>query len=326
MRDALGDVSEGSLVLVALSGGADSLALAAAAAHEGRAARLRVGAVVVDHGLQRGSAEVAERAADQARGLGLDPVLVRRVEVALHGGPEGAARESRYLALAEAAAETGAAALLLAHTRDDQAEQVLLALARGSGTRSLAGIPPERPVAGALVLRPFLDERAGVTRSTTEAACAELGLEPWHDPHNADRAFARVRARERALPVLEAELGPGIAAALARTADLAREDADALDALAAELVASAVLAAGDPAMRSAAERVEVPVAPLAAAHAAIRHRAIRRIASAHFGAHLTREHTIAIAALVVDWRGQGPIHAPGITVSRAGAALVFQGP
>jgi tRNA(Ile)-lysidine synthase len=125
------------LVLVALSGGPDSLALAAATAFE---AAGRAGAVIVDHGLQAGSAAIAEAAAEQARSLQLDPVIVVAVTVGADGGPEAAARAARYRALSEAAASLGASAVLLGHTLDDQAETVLLGLARGSGATSLQGM------------------------------------------------------------------------------------------------------------------------------------------------------------------------------------------
>jgi len=283
------------LVLVALSGGADSLALAASTAAEAAGAGVRAGAAIVDHGLQPGSAAAADRAAEQAASLGLGPVIVQRVEVesgpaSVTGGVEASARAARYEALREAAEKTGAICVLTAHTRDDQAEQVLLGLARGSGTRSLAGIPASRMLdSGVLVLRPLLDERRGVDRATTEAACAELGLEPWNDPHNSDPSFAD---------------------ALARTADLAREDADALDELAREQLR------GIPAP-------DLSVAELASLPAALRHRMIRLAASEWFGSQLSREHTLAIAALVTAWRGQGPIHVPGLVVSRAGDRLTL---
>lgn len=323
-------------MLVGLSGGADSLALAAALAAEAASARLRAGAIVVDHALQHGSAEVAERAAAAARGLGLDPVLVRRVAVdGSSGGPEAAARSARYTAFAEAAADASAIAILTAHTRDDQAEQVLLALARGSGSRSIAGIPPLRelappagrtprdqgdpaalnsPMNGALMLRPFLGGDPEITRAVTEAACAELGLEPWRDPHNADPAYARVRVRDELLPALERALGPGVAAGLARSADLAREDADALEDWADEVIRSEV----------GGEAVSIAVETLAMLPAAVRQRVIHRIAGRGFGAALSRDHTLAIAALVTDWRGQGPTHVPGVVVTRSGGALVFE--
>lgn len=314
--------SRAPLVLVALSGGADSLALAAAIAFEAPRAGVRAGALIVDHGLQEGSAEVAARAAEQARGLGLDPVLVRRVEIPREGssdgdrragpnsGPEAAAREARYEAFEATLAETGAAMMLTAHTRDDQAEQVLLALARGSGTRAIAGIPRARD----RIFRPFLE----VSRRTTEAACRAQGLEPWHDPHNADPAYTRVRVRERVLPVLEAELGPGIAANLARSAELAREDADALDEM-ARLQLGQLAPSAWP-----GTTMELPILELSMQHAALRQRIIRTAARERFGSHLSREHTLAIAALVTEWRGQGPVYAPGLRVTRRGDALVFE--
>lgn len=299
---------EAPLLLVGLSGGADSLALAAAVAFEAPKTGLRAGAVIIDHGLQTGSAEIADRAADQARSLGLDPVVVRRVSVPK--ATEAAAREARYAAFEGVITDTGAATLLTAHTRDDQAEQVLLALARGSGTRAIAGIPPMR---GAII-RPFLR----VTRETTEQACRAQGLDPWRDPHNSDPVYARVRVRERVLPMLETELGPGIAANLVRSAELAREDADALDEIARLQLNQwlTVLAGG--------EGVQLPILQLAMQPAAVRNRMIREVARAHFASYLTQTHTLAIAALVTDWRGQGPIHAPKMTVTREGETLLFR--
>jgi tRNA(Ile)-lysidine synthase len=295
------------LVLVALSGGPDSLALAAATAFEAPRANLRAGAVIIDHALQPDSAAVAERAATQAKDLGLDPVLVRRVEVGTTGGPEAAARDARYAALDAALAETGAAAILLGHTLDDQAETVLLGLARGSGAGSLRGMPAE----SGHYRRPLL----GIRRATTVAACADQALEPWTDPQNADAAFARVRVRDRILPLLEAELGPGIAEALARTAEQLREDDDALDHMTEEVA------------EDLAEHIDagisLPVAALAANPPALRHRLIRLAVAAEFGIHLTRERTMEIARLVTEWHGQGPIDLPGATAERRGDRIEF---
>lgn len=319
---ALADLPPDAPVLVACSGGPDSLALAAAAAFEARA-RGRdprpAGAVVVDHALRPGSAAVAERAAEACRGLGLDPVEVRTVRVTGAGGPEAAARDARYAALLDTAERHGAAAVLLGHTLDDRAEGVLLGLARGSGARSLAGMAPVRGV----LRRPLL----GVTRQQTTAACAALGLTPWHDPTNvgaADDDPLRSRLRARVLPVLERELGPGVAAALARTADLLRADADALDALAADLLDRALLPA------AAGPGVLLDVAVLAAAPAALRTRALRSAAvraGAPAGA-LGLAHVQAADALVTAWRGQGPVHLPGrVAVSRAcGRLALHAGP
>ena len=228
VRRCLADLEPGDLVLAACSGGADSLALAAALAHEAPRLSLRGGGVTVDHGLQAGSAERAGRVAALLRGLGLDPVHQVSVTVPAgpgSGGPEAAARAARYAALEQVAEQAGAAAVLLGHTRDDQAETVLLGLARGAGGRALAGMPARR----GRLRRPLL----GVPRATLREACTAQGLEPWDDPHNADPAYARARVRHQAMPALEAALGPGVAAALARSAAQLTADCDALDALAA---------------------------------------------------------------------------------------------
>ena len=323
VRDALAPLASArpdSLALVALSGGPDSLALAAAAAFEAPRAGLRAGAVIVDHGLQPGSAEVAERAAAQARELGLAPVLIRRVQVGSSGGPEAAARDARYAALEAACAETGAAAILLGHTLDDQAESVLLGLARGSGATSLQGMAAAGGPGGAH-LRPLL----GIRRATTAAACVDQGLAAWTDPQNADPAFSRVRVRERVLPVLEAELGPGIAEALARTAEQLREDASALDAMTDELVEDLVLEGADPVTEEPypGGGISLPVAGLAANPPAIRHRLIRLVVESEFGRSLTRAQTLQVARLVTDWHGQGTIDLPGVTAARVGRSIVF---
>ena len=232
--------ADAPMVLVALSGGADSLALAAATAFEAQRSGLRAGAVIVDHQLQGGSAEVAQRAAAQARKLGLSPVKV--IEVTVGGrldpqgrietnGPEANARAARYSTFETALGDTGASAILLAHTLDDQAETVLLGLTRGAGAASIAGM---EPVSG-VYLRPFL----GIRREQTVAACNDQGLDFWSDPHNADPSYTRVRIRHEVLPVLEAQMGPGVAEALARTAEHLQEDNEVLDAIADEVYSKA---------------------------------------------------------------------------------------
>ncbi len=292
---------------MALSGGGDSLALAAAVAFEAPRAGWRAGAIVVDHGLQGDSARVAERAAAQARGLGLDPVRVVRVQVdaADPAGPEAAARTARYAALDAAADELGADLILLGHTLDDQAETVLLGLARGSGAASLQGMPAQ----AGRYRRPLL----GIPRQTTRQACIDAGLDVWDDPHNADARYTRVRVRERVMPVLESELGPGIAEALARTAEQLREDAAALDAFAEEVVEDVV--------ELEEAGVSLSVAALAANPAALRQRLIRLVAQSEFHQALSRTHTLEIARLVTDWRGQGPIDLPGFSAERRGGRI-----
>ncbi|MHA7304316.1 tRNA lysidine(34) synthetase TilS [Arthrobacter sp. TMN-49] len=214
------------LILVGCSGGPDSLALAAVCAFFAKRGEVRVGAVVVDHQMQEGSAGVAQATAVTLRALGLDPVQVRTVNLTDDGvGPEAAARAARFAALEAAAQELGAQHVLLGHTLDDQAESVLLGLARGSGTRSLAGMRERRGI----YVRPFL----GLRRDEILAICEALELTPWHDPSNADLAYLRVRVRRNVIPYLSAELGPGIAESLARSARILGPDADYLDDLAA---------------------------------------------------------------------------------------------
>jgi tRNA(Ile)-lysidine synthase len=305
--DASVSANQAPLVLVALSGGPDSLALAAATAFEASKAGLRAGAVIVNHNLQDGSADVAAAAAQQARDLGLDPVDIRTVHVGDAGGPESAARDARYTALAEAAAEYGATRVLLGHTLDDQAETVLLGLARGSGSGSLKGMAADT----GNYLRPLL----AVARATTHQFCDDSGIVAWNDPHNVETSYARVRVRQTILPLLEKELGPGIREALARTADQAREDAEALDHFAEEM-------AEDLAEISEAG-ISLPVRALAANPAALRQRLIRLAVASEFHVSLSRTHTLEIARLVTDWRGQGPIHVPGVRVERRENLLHF---
>lgn len=301
-------------MLVALSGGPDSLALAAALAFEGPRAGLRAGAVIIDHGLQSGSADVATRAARQADELGLAPVRVERVEVAPTGGPEAAARTARHAALERVASALGASAVLLAHTLDDQAETVLLGLARGSGSASLQGMAAERAMehSTATFRRPLL----GIRRATTVQACADAGLEPWTDPQNADPAFTRVRVRRSVLPVLEAELGPGVAEALARTAEQLREDSEALTTFAEE-VAEDLAEPED-------GGISLPVDALAANPPALRHRLIRYVVDAEFGVSLSRQQTLEVARLVTDWHGQDGVDLPGIRARRRDGRLLFE--
>ncbi len=297
----------GALVLVALSGGPDSLALAAATAFEAPRAGIRVGAIIIDHGLQSASADVAAVAAEQARNLGLDPVIVVEVEVGATGGPEAAARIARYCAIDRVAVEIRASAVLLGHTLDDQAETVLLGLARGSGPTSLAGMDARNGI----YLRPLL----GIRRSMTVQACADAGLTPWLDPHNADPAFTRVRVRTKVLPTLEAELGPGVAEALARTAEQLREDAQALDHFAEEQIGELA--------EIADAGISLPVQALAINPPALRQRLIRLAVLGEFHVSLSRAQTLEIARLVTEWHGQGPLDMPGLRVERRGSRIVF---
>lgn len=222
-------VREGGCVLVACSGGADSLALLAATVFELRRVDARVIGAVVDHGLQEGSAEHTARVVEQMAALGVDETASIRVQVDVaSGGVEAGAREARYAALGQLATHFGADLVLLGHTLDDQAETVLLGLARGSGGRSIAGMRRAFRQDGISFTRPLLD----ITRAQTEAACAAEGIDFWVDPHNSDPRFLRARVRHDVLPVLERELGPGVAPTLARTADQLRRDMEYLDMVA----------------------------------------------------------------------------------------------
>ncbi|MCU1546214.1 MAG: tRNA(Ile)-lysidine synthetase [Homoserinimonas sp.] len=313
VRGVLADSGPAPLALVALSGGPDSLALAAATAFEGRRLGIRTGAIIVDHGLQERSGEIAAHAADQANELGLDPVLVTRVRIGLSGGPESAARDARYAALDDAARRAGASHVLLGHTLDDQAETVLLGLARGSGPASMHGMASVSARAPSTIayLRPLLSIR----RATTVQYCVDAGLDAWTDPHNSDPSFTRVRVRTTVLPVLEAELGPGVVEALARTADQLREDSSALDQFAAELIEDLA--------DHAEAGLSLDVPGLAANPAALRQRIIRLAVSAEFGVSLSRKHTLEVARLITDWHGQGTLNLPGVSVTRERGLIVF---
>jgi tRNA(Ile)-lysidine synthase len=302
VRAAVRRVLPAGPVLVACSGGADSLALAAAARFVGRS----VGLVTVDHGLQEGSDRRASDVAEWARASGFDPVVVAPVSVGgLPGGPEAAARSARYEALSSTASECGAAAVLLGHTRDDQAETVLLALARGAGPRGLAGMPERRGI----FVRPLLD----VARADTRKACAALGLVPWDDPHNVDPAYARSRVRADALPALVAALGPAVVGNLARSAAMIAADNEALDVLAEASLATARVGSA------------VQISEISGLAQAIRRRVLhlwaRRLGAP--GAALSHVHVEALDALVTDWHGQGPVHLPGgILAARHRGVLV----
>lgn len=307
LRTALRDLTAGDLVLVACSGGPDSLALAAALAFESERLRLRAGGVTIDHGLQSGSAAQAEATVAILAELGLDPVGSVRVDVGSSGGPEAAARAARYAALDTVATTEAAAAVILGHTREDQAETVLLGLARGSGARSLSGMPWRTGI----FRRPLLD----VGRATTVAACVDLGLTPWDDPQNADPAFTRARIRHHVLPAMARAMGPGVVQALARTARQLRDDADALDGWAAAAYDVCLDGAG-----------ELEVNRLEQLPAAVRSRVLRlaAIAAGSPGTDLTADHVGALDRLVVDWHGQGPLHLPAhVRASRRDRHIVL---
>jgi tRNA(Ile)-lysidine synthase len=285
-----GHVPAAAPLIVACSGGADSLALAAAVLRCASGRTLI--AATVDHGLQSGSAQVAAVVADTLRRLGYARVEVLPVTVDGPGGMEAAARSARYAALQTMAGALGPdAAVLLGHTADDQAETVLLGLARGSGPRSVAGMRPWRPPWG----RPLL----GVRRADTEAACAAAGLEPWQDPHNCDPAFTRVRLRREVLPLLDEVLGGGAVPALARTAELMADDLAALDELAGRALQDVCTGDG-----------ELDCTALAGWPAAVRRRVLRVWAAGDAGG-LTFAHLVRLDGLVTAARSGSAVRLPG---------------
>lgn len=300
---SLSDLEAGDLVLVGFSGGADSLALLKCALHVGNERTISVGAVIIDHQIQAESAKTSNRVAGIARELGADPVLVVNVEVqtgAGSGGMEAAARNARRTAFTNVLTEHKAKAILLGHTLEDQGETVLLGLARGSGARSLSGMRAKEGI----YRRPFL----GISRELVRAEVSDLDI--FEDPHNSDLKYSRVRVRNLVLPLMEAQLGPGVTQALARSADLLRDDADALDALA----------------RFEITRVGDDVNLLGALPRAIRTRVIRQLAITNGCTinDLTRDHVLAIDALLTNWHGQGALNLPGaVSVERRHDRLNF---
>ncbi|WP_411734530.1 tRNA lysidine(34) synthetase TilS [Paeniglutamicibacter sp.] len=299
-------VLPGGKVLVACSGGADSLALAAAAAFLHRKNEIDAGAVIVDHLMQPGSTEVARRAAAQCRALGLGEVLVIQVDV--DGGSEQAARTARYAAFGQALKQTGADHVLLGHTLDDQAEQVLLGLARGSGTLSLAGMPAVRG--------PYLRPLLGLDRAQIEQICRHEGLEYWSDPTNTDPRYLRNRVRHELMPVLRSVLGDQVPAALARTAALARADAEYLDELAARALEEAIRAAvpaadGEAIPGAASTGCIIDLGRLRAMPEPLRSRALR-LAVVRLGAPAPDfERMGPLGALVLGSKSAGPIQLEG---------------
>jgi len=308
VRRSLADLEPGDTVVVACSGGADSLALLSATVFEAARGSWQVVGATVDHGLQEGSAEHADRVVERMRRLGVAESVTVRVRVEAPGiGPEAAAREARYAVLGQIAEQFSARVVLLGHTLDDQAETVLLGLARGSGGRALQGMRR----AFEAYRRPMLD----LPRTDTEAACLAEGIEFWTDPHNSEERFSRVRVRTKVLPVLEEELGPGVAETLARTADLLRADTAYLDAVAAA------------ALDTAREGGGLAVTELEPMADAIRTRVLR-LAALEAGAlsvELFHTHVLEIDRLLSAWHGQKWVDLPGhVRALRRDGHLAFE--
>lgn len=303
VRPYLESCEAGDKVIVAVSGGADSLALAYAILKECEPLAITPVGVTINHQLQESATEQAARTEKQLREMGFHEVHIKKVVVDTKSGIEAGARDARYSALSESAQEAEATKVFLGHTRDDQAETVLLGLARGSGTRSLSGMASTNGI----YVRPLLH----VTREETELACAELGISFWVDPHNSNKEFSRVKVRHEVLPVMERELGPGISAALARSAALLRDDADALDSIASSEMAHMDLS-------------NLDCQHLEGLARAIRTRILRAAIYAQ-GApsgSISADHIASCEALVTSWRGQGAISLPGgVKVERISGRL-----
>jgi len=303
VRPHLEKISAGDNVLVAVSGGADSLALAAAVLAESKEFLINPIAVTIDHQLQTGSGDQATKVLQQLKELGYVDVVIEKVSVDQSSGIESGARTARYAALHTIAQSRNAQQIFLGHTRDDQAETVLLGLARGSGARSLSGMA----VVNGIIIRPMLS----LTRELSEQVCSDLGLTIWNDPHNINQEFSRVRVRTQVLPLMEEAIGPGIAEALARTASLLRDDADALDAITDAAITGLDLAA-------------LEISHLTSLSKAVRTRVIRRAIYAQ-GApkgSISADHVSAVEALVTSWHGQGEVSLPGgVKVARISGRL-----
>ena len=303
VRPFLENLTAGDSAIVAVSGGADSLALAYALIKEAPELAITLISVTVDHQLQTGSADQAKKVQEQLKAMGYQEVIVEKVSVLEKSGIEADARTARYAALDAIAHAYGASQVFLGHTRDDQAETVLLGLARGSGTRSLSGMA----TINGKYARPLLQ----LTRVQTVAACAEAEITAWNDPHNMNEQFSRVRVRNKVMPVMEEEIGPGIAAALARSAAILRDDADALDEMAHAVISRVDLS-------------DLDCAALAELPRAIRSRVLRAAiyaAGAPSGS-VSADHLSGVEALVTSWRGQGEASLPGgVKVARISGRL-----
>lgn len=299
----------GDKVIVAVSGGTDSLALAAVLAPVAKDFSLQVIAVVVDHQLQPGSSDIARTAGLTCQQLGIKDVRIVQVEVKSNAGLEADARQARYAALQHMANEADAKAVLLAHTLDDQAETVLLRLARGSGTRSIAAMRPVTKISGGRPLwRPFL----GTTRADLTLTLQQYGVQAHEDVHNSDERFLRVRIRTQVMPALRAAVGPNVDEALARTAMLAQMDADALDLIANQVFQKVVV-------EQEIDTTEILRHPMAIQTRVLRAWLVSRKAPS---ASLTFEHVLAVHRLIIDPRITGPVKvAGGLEVHRASGRL-----
>ncbi|KAB7789217.1 tRNA lysidine(34) synthetase TilS [Bifidobacterium cebidarum] len=310
-HEPLGDAP---LVLVACSGGRDSMALAAVARIVCASLGLHCGAVIVDHQLQDGSDDVAANAAGNCRNLGLDPVLIRHANVRDAGkGVEAAAREARYRELCAASRDAHAACVLLAHTMDDQAETVLLGLLRGYGLDMVAGMPAVTIREQVLFVRPLLD----LTRDETTGICREdLHLDYWDDPTNGDDADGplprtyplRSRIRHDLLPAIERFAGGDVIRHLAGNARLIQSDKEYLDRQADRIAARSVTIIADAGSEGGAA-VTIDAKALGNEPRAMRLRVVAHALS-QAAIEVSAIQIEAIDQLVVNWHGQSAVNLP----------------
>ena len=297
----------GQKLLIAVSGGADSLALAAACEFEAKKLGVKIAAAVIDHSLQKDSDKVAAQTAKTLAALGFEEVVVKKIVVGKAGGPEAAARTARYTALETLRQKTKSHFVVLGHTSSDQAETVLLGLVRGSGSKSLSGMSEKT----GFLLRPLL----GIERATTEAFCKDSGIKYWSDPQNKDEKFLRVMIRKHVLPFLEKQLGGSVAASLVRTSDQLREDNTYLESQADKSFKKYAKVSGSGISFDAKAIEKLP--------AAILNRVIKKALDG-FGSKSSRTHVLAVSDLVLSWHGQKPLALPGVRVVRKGNTISFE--
>ena len=317
------------LILVACSGGRDSLALACVAHLVADMTGLRCGALLIDHGLVPDSDRVAEHAAGTCRELGLDPVRVTKVDVPVtSAGPEADARAARYQALSGQALELGAKAVLLAHTRDDQAETVLIGLIRSQGLEAITGMARRIEREGMCYLRPFLD----LDRKDTTAICSQQGIDWWDDPTNGDDQPAdctlpetlplRSRIRHDLLPALNRFAGRDMVRRLALGADMARLDQDYLDSQVDGLY-QRLVASPDSGQKAEGVLVCLDARGLADCHPALRTRLLAQVLT-KLGIRFTAVQVRALDDLVCRWHGQqGPRFPSSHTAIRKGQVILI---
>ena len=309
VQNLLKEFDAGDYVLVGCSGGADSLALVWTTLVVGKRLELKIGAIIVDHQLILESNDVALNAKKQCEDLGIQEVIIKKVNVEHnHEGLEAAARIARYEAFENVLHETNAQAILLAHTQDDQAETVLMRLTRGSGAKSLSGMAQ---VSGKY-LRPFLHLRKKLVHDSLDL----IGLKAWQDPANTDHQFLRVKVRHELMPKIVEVLGESAISSLDKTSQLLRLDNQALEELAQQFFKS----------QKDVKTNGLEISELEKLPEAIRTRVLRIFAIAS-GVHpgpFSFEHIEAIDALVKNWHGQGNVDLPGfIQATRVDGSLRF---